>query len=72
MSLPPPRSLPPSLAPSLPPSLPRSLAPSLPLQDRLTDGVLFCTYTLLTSDRDVGKRIDQVASNGQYVISNQY
>ena len=28
--------------------------------DRLLDGVLFCTYTLLTSDREVGKRIDQV------------
>jgi hypothetical protein len=29
-------------------------------EDRLADGVLFCTYTLLTSDREVGKRIDQI------------
>ena len=29
-------------------------------EDRIGDGVLFCTYTLLTSDREVGKRIDQI------------
>ena len=29
-------------------------------EDRLVEGCLFCTYTLLTSDRDVGKRIDQI------------
>ena len=29
-------------------------------EDRLSDGVLFCTYTLLTSDREIGKRIDQI------------
>jgi len=29
-------------------------------EDRLSDGVLFCTYTLLTSEREIGKRIDQI------------
>jgi hypothetical protein len=29
-------------------------------EDRLSDGVLFSTYMLLTSDREAGKRIDQI------------
>jgi hypothetical protein len=29
-------------------------------EDRLSDGLLFCTYTMLTSEREIGKRIDQI------------